>query len=170
MVWTARQATEALKGGGWALVRVPQTGQRERERWRITSTVHGEDYAVMRLDEAERFWRECFRGLMEANAEACIIGDLHAQDAPGLRAVIEQWLAGALGCMPAALAQAVHERRQPVVIPTDWRRQMAQAGHVPARGHHDVRALVGKELVRREEARLQRDLPGASLARVARRL
>jgi hypothetical protein len=136
----------------------------------VSSAVHGEDYTFMLLDEVERFWRDCFRGLMEATAEACIIGALQEQDALGLRSAIEAWQAGAPARMPAAMAQTVKERRQPVRVPREWRRRMAQAGHVPARGRHDVHALVGVELIRREEARLQQNLPGASAARAVRRL
>lgn len=172
MSWTAKQAAAALARNGWDLVRVPRRGQRERERWRVTSAVHGEDYAFMLLDEVERFWRSCFIGLVEAKTDAHLVGELHDKDLLGLRGTIDQWMAHGTQRMPSGLGQTVKERRAPAPLPVPrrWRRAMAEAGSVPARGRHDLRALVRAELARRGALCLHQLLPEAAVSRPVQRL
>lgn len=170
MTWTAAQATQALEGGGWDLLRMRNRGPRTRERWRVNSPVHGEDYTFWLLDEVERFWRDCYVGLLEAESEALVLSRIHADDTLGLRDTINEWLARPGERMTSALRETLKELRQAVTCPRQWKEQASNAGRLPARGKHDLRWLVGQELIRRENAHLAQMLPDAPVRPVARRL
>jgi len=170
MAWTAAQAMQALEGGGWDLLRMRTRGPRTRERWRVTSPVHGEDYTFWLLDEVERFWRGCYVGLLEAEADALFIGRLHAENRLGLRDTIIDWLAKPGERMASVLSETLKDQRQAVRCPWHWKQHAAHAGLLPARGKHDLRALVEQELIRRESAHLAQTLPDSTVRPVLRRL
>lgn len=170
MAWTRAEATQALAGGGWDLLRMRTRGPRVRERWRVTSPIHGEDYTFWRLDEVERFWRGCYVGLLEAEADALFLGRLHADDTLGLRGTVIDWLARPQERMTSPLRETLKDLQQTVTCPRQWKERAKEIGWLPARGKHDLRSIVGQELIRRENAHLSHTLPEPMARLVARRL